>query len=89
MARKRKVRYCGPGSSTIQFECPVQWKRQVASIAALRGETLQSLCIKAISQYIEIPAPVEEWAAAEPTPEVALGVGMSIPTPVVDPQLRG
>lgn len=40
--------------ATLQFQCDPAWKRQVASIVALRGETLQTICVEAVSRYLKI-----------------------------------
>ncbi len=40
--------------ATLQFQCDPAWKRQVASIVALRGETLQNVCVEAVSRYLKI-----------------------------------
>ncbi len=42
--------------ATLQFQCDPAWKRQVASIVALRGQTLQTVCVEAVSRYLKISA---------------------------------
>jgi hypothetical protein len=46
--------------ATISFRCPEEWKRLVGSKVKLRGETMQSACIEAISKHLRIPAPKTE-----------------------------
>ncbi len=41
-------------TTTLQFRCDLDWKRQVASIAALRGEKLEAVCVEAVSRYLKI-----------------------------------
>lgn len=41
----------------FSFRCDPEWKKLVAKAAIDRGETLQTICIAAISKYLGIDQP--------------------------------
>lgn len=49
-------------TTSLTFQCEVLWKRQVASQAALKGKTIQALCVEAISKHLGI-SPVKQVSA--------------------------
>ncbi len=40
--------------ATLQFQCDPTWRRKVKSIASLRGESLSSVCVAAVSKYLKL-----------------------------------
>lgn len=50
--------------ATISFQCPEQWKREVAKAAIDRGESMREICIRAISKHLKLGLPDELNSAA-------------------------
>jgi len=48
---------------TITFTCDPGWKRRAAAAVALRGETMNTACVEALSKYLKIDRPKSEAVA--------------------------
>jgi hypothetical protein len=48
--------------STLTFRCNSKWKRKVVSEAALKGKTIRTVCVEAISKHLGVPMPKEDAA---------------------------
>lgn len=49
--------------ATISFRCDPEWKKVVNKAAIDRGQSMQEICIAAISKYLKIELPRAEDAA--------------------------
>lgn len=49
-------------AATISFRCDPEWKKEVGKAAIDRGETIQEICIAAVTRYLKISGPKQNAA---------------------------